>query len=480
MPAPAQFVEFVDTHADKFIQRLADAVAIPSVSGEAGRREDVVKMAHWLNGQLNSLGVTTELRDLGKHVMDGQELSLPPAILGRMGDDPKKKTILIYGHFDVQPAFKSDGWDTEPFKLVIDSKTGRLIGRGSTDDKGPIMGWLNVLETHKSLGLELPVNLRFCFEGMEESGSEGLDDLIVSETKKGKEGWFDGVDCVCISDNYWLNDRTPCLTYGLRGLSYFKIVVQGPARDLHSGMFGRAVHEPMTDLIALMSKLVTPDGKILVPGVDEMVPAADDEEKKIYNSLDYSIADVEDAVGGKIAISADKATVLMGRMRMPSLSLHGIEGAFYGAGAKTVIPAKVSGKFSIRLVPPQTPDKINPLVVKYLESEFAKLNSKNQLSVECLHGGKPWVADIKHWNYEAAIKATQAVYKKQPDLTREGGSIPVTLTFAESLGVNVLLLPMGRGDDGAHSTNEKLDRSNYIEGTKLLGTYLYEAAAISA
>ncbi|KZT21836.1 CNDP dipeptidase [Neolentinus lepideus HHB14362 ss-1] len=477
MLAPVKFAEFVDTNADKFIQRLADAVAIPSVSGDPAHREDVVKMAHYLNSQLISLGVTTELRDLGKHVMDGQELSLPPAILGRIGDDPKKKTILIYGHFDVQPANKSDGWDTEPFKLTVHSKTGRLIGRGSTDDKGPILGWLNVLEAHKSLGLDLPVNLRFCFEGMEESGSEGLDELILGEVKKEKEGWFYGVDCVCISDNYWLNDRTPCLTYGLRGITYFQITVQGPARDLHSGMFGRTVHEPMTDLIALMGKLVAPDGKILITGIDEMVPAADEEEKTLYTSLDYSIADVEDAVGGQIAISADKVTVLMGRMRMPSLSLHDIEG---GAGARTVIPAKVTGKFSIRLVPPQTPEKVDPLVVKYLEAEFAKLNSKSTLTIECSPGGKPWVADIKHWNYEAAIKATQAVYKQQPDLTREGGSIPVTLTFAKSLGVNILLLPMGRGDDGAHSTNEKLDRSNFIEGTKLLGTYLYEAAAIPA
>jgi len=140
----------------------------------------------------------------------------------------------------------------------------------------------------------------------------------------------------------------------------------------------------------------------------------------------------------------------------------------------------VAGKFSIRLVPPQTPEKVDPLVIAYLKAEFAKLNSKNTLHIENLHGGKPWVENFKHWNYEAAKKATEAVYKKTPDLTREGGSIPVTLTFAESLGVNVLLLPMGRGDDGAHSTNEKLDRSNFIEGTKLLGTYLYEVAAITS
>jgi len=258
------------------------------------------------------------------------------------------------------------------------------------------------------------------------------------------------------------------------------VEVSGPTRDLHSGVFGRTVHEPMTDLVALLGKLVASDGRILVPGVDDMIDAADSEERALYDRLDYSIADIEAAVGAPIALSDDKIQVLMGRMRQPSLSIHGIEGAFYGSGAKTVIPAKVTGKFSIRLVPPQTPDTVAPLVVQYLEAEFAKLNSKNKLRVYLEHGGKPWVANIKHWNYEAAIKATQAVYNKIPDMTREGGSIPVTLTFAETLGVNVLLLPMGRGDDGAHSTNEKLDRSNFIEGTKLLGTYLHEVAAINA
>ncbi|KIM92403.1 hypothetical protein PILCRDRAFT_122062 [Piloderma croceum F 1598] len=480
MSAPANFIDFIDNNADKFIQRLADAVAIPSISGDASRRGDVVKMALFLDNQLKSYGVETKLVDLGEHTLEGQQLKLPPAILGKIGTDPKKKTVLIYGHFDVQPAELSDGWDTDPFTLTIDKATGRLIGRGSSDDKGPILGWVNILEAHKSLGLELPVNLKFCFEGMEESGSEGLDDLIESEVKKGKGGWFDGVDCVCISDNYWLNTRTPAITYGLRGLTYFKLNISGPGRDLHSGVFGRTVHEPMTDLVKLMSRLVDPDGKILIPGVDEMVDAPSEAERAIYDNLDYNIADIEESAGSATALSSDKATVLMGRMRYPSLSIHGIEGAFHGVGAKTVIPAHVGGKFSIRLVPPQTPENINPLVVSYLEAEFAKLNSKNKLDIECLHGGKPWVENFNHWNYEAAKKATEAVYKKTPDLTREGGSIPVTLTFAESLGVNVLLLPMGRGDDGAHSTNEKLDRSNFIEGTKLLGTYLYEVAAITS
>ncbi len=162
--------------------------------------------------------------------------------------------------------------------MVVD-QDGRLVGRGSTDDKGPILGWLNVLEAHKALGRELPVNIRFCFEGMEESGSEGLDDLIKSEAAKGQDGWFAGVDCVCISDNYWLNARMPCITYGLRGIVYFQVTVTGPAQDLHSGMFGRMVHEPMTDLIALMSTLVAPDGTIRICGVEQSNPPVSPEER---------------------------------------------------------------------------------------------------------------------------------------------------------------------------------------------------------
>lgn len=237
------------------------------------------------------------------------------------------------------------------------------MGRGSSDDKGPILGWLNVLQYHAENKKELPVNIKFCFEGMEESGSEGLDDLVEREAKAG--GWFENVDCVCIvskpsstyydaypsqSDNYWLNTRTPVLTYGLRGISYFKINVTGPGWDLHSGVFGRTIHEPMTDLVLLMSKLVDVQGNILIPGIDEMVPTAQADERSVYEKLDYAIEDIEAAAGGKITLSSDKVDVLMGRMRSPSLSLHGIEGAFYGAGAKTVIPAKVAGKFSIRFV----------------------------------------------------------------------------------------------------------------------------------
>ncbi|CAL1717401.1 unnamed protein product [Somion occarium] len=470
---------YVDSHADDFIQRLSEAVAIPSVSTDPSRRGDVHRMALWLENQLKRYGVQTRAVPLGQQEVEGKILEYPPAILGRIGDDSKKKTILIYGHFDVQPAEKSDGWDTEPFELHVDRESGKMFGRGSTDDKGPVLGWLNVLEAHHALRIELPVNLRFCFEGLEEDGSQGLDDLIVTETSKGPQGWFHGVDCVCISDNYWLNTRTPCLTYGLRGIAYYQIIVSGPGSDLHSGM-GGAVYEPMTTLISLMGKLVSVEGRILIPGVYDGISVADSSELYVpFISPSQTEAYLSHS-GGPISLSDDKATVLMGRTREPSLSLHGIEGAYSGAGGKTVIPATVSGKFSLRLVPPQTPDDITKKVVSFIEDEFAKLKTKLKMKVEFVGGGKPWVADTNHWSYEAAKRATETVWGKTPNYTREGGSIPVTLTFADNLGVNVLLLPMGRADDGAHSTNEKLDISNFLNGTKLLGTYLYEVANINS
>lgn len=376
----------------------------------------------------------------------------------------------------MQPALKSDGWNTEPFELTVNDKTKQMFGRGSTDDKGPILGWFNVIDAHQQSGVELPVNLKFCFEGMEESGSVGLDDLIVRE----KDGFLAGCDAICISDNYWLTTTKPCLTNGLRGIQYFKLAIQGPGADLHSGVFGGMVHEPMTDLFKIMSQLVTPSGEILVPGIKEMVQPLTAEERKRYEAMDFSVSAFEqENVQANIATSNDKESVLMARMRYPSLSLHGIEGAFSESGTKTVIPAKVVGKFSLRLVPDMTPEKVVEVVTKYVNELWAKLGSKNKMTLEAEPGGKPWLADPNHWNYAAAFKATEEVYGVTPDLTREGGSIPVALSFSEILGKNLLLLPMGKADDGAHSINEKLDQSNFLNGSKVMAAYLHEVAALA-
>ncbi|KAI8090397.1 hypothetical protein BDF21DRAFT_411171 [Thamnidium elegans] len=469
-----QYLEYVDKHQNDFVERLRKAVAIPSVSGDPAHRPDVFKMAEWLVEELKSLGAEVETRDLGKQDWHGTELDLPPIVLATVGTNPEKKTILVYGHYDVQPALLEDGWNTDPFTLVEDEKN-RLIGRGSTDDKGPVLGWINVVDAHKQLGLDLPVNIKFCLEGMEESGSEGLDALIFEEADK----YFKDVDAVCISDNYWLGTSKPCLTYGLRGVSYFHMKIKGPAADLHSGVFGGTIHEPMTDLFKVMSKLVDVDGKILVPGIYEHVRALSDEEQKTYDNLSFKMEELHDAVGNQINIHDSIRETLQCRWRNPSLSIHGVEGGFYSPGDKTVIPACVTGKFSIRTVPDMNPKEVSALVVKFCQEEFAKLGSKNKLDVHCTHDGNYWLSSPDHPNYVAAAKAVETVYKVKPDLTREGGSIPVTLSFQDALKKNVLLLPMGRGDDGAHSINEKLDRSNYINGTQLLGAYLYEVSQIT-
>lgn len=427
-------------------------------------------MGKFLESELKALGAHVEARPLGKQ--PGKEhLDLPPVIVARYGEDAKKRTILVYGHYDVQPALMEDGWATEPFTLTEDDK-GRMYGRGSTDDKGPVLGWLNAIEAHQKAGIEFPVNLLMCFEGMEEYGSEGLDDFINAEAKK----FFKDADAVCISDNYWLGTEKPCLTYGLRGCNYYSIEISGPGQDLHSGVFGGTAQEPMTDLVRVMGSLVDTNGKIQIEGLMDLVAPLTDEEKKLYEGISFTMDNLYESLGSKTGIYEDKERTLMARWRFPSLSLHGIEGAFSAPGAKTVIPAKVLGKFSIRTVPNMEIEDVHKLVYAHVDKVFKSLNSKNTCNVIHQHSGKWWVASPKHWNFTAAAKAVENVWGVQPDLTREGGSIPVTLTFEQATGKNVLLLPMGSSTDAAHSINEKLDRKNYIEGIKLLGAYLHYVA----
>ncbi|KAJ1944849.1 hypothetical protein GGF37_001997 [Kickxella alabastrina] len=466
-----KYFDLVDQNQQKFIETLREVVEIPSVSSDASKRGEVVRMGEWLQARWEQLGAQCKRIDPGKQILEGEELDLPPVILGQYGNDANKKTVLVYGHYDVQPALLEDGWATDPFTLV-EMDDGRLVGRGSTDDKGPILGWLLCVETHKQAGLDFPVNLKFCFEGMEESGSEGLDAIIIDQADK----WFKGTDVVCISDNYWLGKNKPCLTHGLRGVSYFHLEVEGPGADLHSGVFGGTVHEPMVDLVHLLSKLVDTNGRIQIPGIYDQVMPVTDEEELTYENLEFSHVALATDLKHDVIIHAEERDTLKHRWRYPTLSIHGVEGAFYSPGDKTVIPAKVKGKFSLRTVPNMEPKRVAELVTAFLEKEFAKLGSKNRMRVIETHGGRWWYSSPNHPNFVAGARATELVYGVKPDLTREGGSIPVTLTFEENLNVNVLLLPMGAADDGAHSINEKIDRRNYIQGIKLLGAYLHEVA----
>lgn len=429
-------------------------------------------MSEFLVKELKSLGAHVEARPLGPEP-GKPHLQLPPVIVARYGSFPTKRTILVYGHYDVQPALKEDGWTNEPFGLTIDDK-GRMYGRGSTDDKGPVLGWLNSIQAYAAAGIDFPVNLLMCFEGMEESGSEGLDEFIEKEAKPG--GFFQDGEAVCISDSYWLGTEKPCLGYGLRGCNYYYLTISGPAQDLHSGVFGGAVQEPMTDMVRLLATLVDGQGKILIPGIYEMVAPQSDEEKALYKGISYEMSDLYESLGSKTSIHQDKDSVLMSRWRYPSLSIHGIEGAFSAPGAKTVIPAKVIAKFSIRTVPDMESNQVDSLVFAHIKHQFSLLKSSNVVDISLAHAGSWWVASPKHWNFAAAGRAVESVFGVKPDLTREGGSIPITLTFENATGKNVLLLPMGSSTDAAHSVNEKLDRRNYVEGTKCLGAYLWFAA----
>ena len=467
-------IEYLRQNHDLYVKRLKDWVAIKSVSATPSLRPEVIRMVEMVKEELVKLGAQTTLRDIGLQKVQDVEIPLPPILLAELGNDPSKKTICIYGHLDVQPAALVDGWNTEPFELTVDEE-GRMFGRGATDDKGPVLGWLNVIEAFKACEVDIPVNLKFVLEGMEESSSDGLEDLILEE----KDKFLKDVDFVCISDNYWLGKNKPCLTYGLRGISYFFLSIQCACKDLHSGVYGGAVSEAMTDLVKLMSSLVDSKGKILVPGINEMVVPVTADEELIYPNLDFDPEQFREEIDATRLIHDTKERLLMSRWRFPALSLHGIEGAFSEPGSKTVIPRKVIGKFSIRLVPDMDETKVGELVEAHLRNEFAKLDSPNKMEFEIEEGGaEAWVADFNDPQYLAGRIACKNVFGVEPDLTREGGSIPTTLYFQNALNKSVLLLPMGACDDSAHSQNEKLDKRNYFKGMELFAHYLEQVAIV--
>jgi len=466
----APFHDLVDGRADEYIARLAVAVAIPSVSSDPAHRPDCLRMIAHVREWMSKLGVESELRELGKQSSQ-PDLDLPPVVLARYGSDPAKLTVGVYGHLDVQPASKSDGWTTDPWVLT-QCEGGKMAGRGSTDDKGPVLGWLWALEAHQSLGLELPVNLVFCLESMEESGSEGLQQLIEREA----EAYFALVDCWCITDTYWTGTKKPCIQYGLRGICYFFVTVAGLEKDLHSGR-GGAVHEPMLELVRLLAGLQDPaSGRILVPGVEELMVPVADAERASFEGIDIDMSAFTQSLGAPKLRESTKVDILERTWRRPSLSIHGVQGAFSGQGCKTVIPGTVVGKVSIRLVDGMDPEQVEVLVRRHLTSEFEAMRSPNQLEVKMEHAAASFCQRTDDFNFSAGRRATEKVHGVAPDLVRSGGTIPVTLMFQQT-GKSVLLLAIGRADDGQHGPNEKLDRSNYIQGIKLVGTYLHELGA---
>ncbi|OLN87030.1 Cys-Gly metallodipeptidase dug1-like protein 2 [Colletotrichum chlorophyti] len=481
----AKFHSKVDELEEIFIEKLRDAIKIPSISAYPERRKDVFRMGEWVATKFRDVGVEVTLKDLGKQA--GTDLDLPPLVLGRYGRDPNKPTLLVYSHYDVQPAAIEDGWKYDPWTLTIE-ENGRLCGRGTSDDKGPLIGWANMIEAFQKAGVDVPSNLVFCFEGMEETASFGLREALEDEADK----FFADVDMVCVTDVVWVSDEQISIPQGLRGILFYILTITGADQDAHSGGFGGQISEPMVDMVNIFSSLVDSGGNILIPGVYDNVQPITNEEYESYQSLDISNNSLLGGTGGR-SLHDDQADALVSRWKKPSLSLHRIESASPGAGAVTSITAKVAGKFSIRTVPNMRAEDIDKLVKKHIEDRFHSLGSKNDLHIDCAHQSDWFYEQADHWNYQAAIQATKNVWGKTPALTCEGGSIPIALDFKQVLKKNVLLLPVGRPTDGAHSinalqwciwlnrkstTSEKLDKSNYINAVKLYGSYLAEAAVL--
>lgn len=467
--------EYLDQHQDELVQTLRDWVAVESDSVQpvARLRQELARMMELAAEHLRGLGARVELVDTGSQQLpDGQHLSIPPIILAELGTDPKKPTVCFYGHLDVQPARREDGWFSDPYTLT--EVDGKLYGRGATDNKGPVLAWINAVGAFGALGQDLPINVKFILEGMEEAGSVALEEVVRRE----RLGFFASVDYIVISDNLWLSQTKPALTYGSRGNSYFTVEVKCRDQDFHSGTFGGILHEPMADLVALLGSLQDSSGRILVPGIYEHVAPLTEKEKRMYEAVDLDLEEYRNSSRVRRFLFDTKEDLLMHLWRLPSLSIHGVEGAFHEPGTKTVIPGRVTGKFSIRLVPDMDASVVEKQVRQHLESVFSQRNSSNQLAVSMVLGLPPWIADVQDGQYLAARRAICTVFGMEPDMIRDGSTIPIARIFQDLLKKSVMMLPLGAADDGEHSQNEKINRWNYIEGSKLFVAFFLELAKL--
>ncbi|ERE83812.1 beta-Ala-His dipeptidase-like protein [Cricetulus griseus] len=321
---------------------------------------------------------------------------------------------------------------------------------------------------------DLPVNVKFILEGMEEAGSVALEELVRRE----KDHFFSSVDYIVISDNLWISQKKPALTFGTRGNCYFMVEVKCREQDFHSGTFGGILNEPMADLVALLGSLVDSSGHILIPGIyDQMAPLTE-EEKTMYRNIDLDMEEYQKSSQVEKFLFDTKEELLMHLWRYPSLSIHGIEGAFDEPGTKTVIPGRVIGKFSIRLVPHMNLSVVEKQVKQHLEAVFAKRNSFNKMTVSMVLGLQPWTANINDTQYLAAKRAIKTVFGVDPDMIQDGSTIPIAKLFQAITQKSVMMLPLGAVDDGEHSQNEKINRWNYIQGSKLFAAFFLELSKL--
>lgn len=378
--------------------------------------------------------------------------------------DPSKPTVLVYGHYDVQPADPLELWNSGPFDPLI--KDGKIYARGSCDDKGQFYMHVKALETMVKTN-SLTTNIKFCIEGEEEVGSPNLGKFVSSHKELLK------ADCVLISDSAMISLDTPSIDIGVRGLSYIEVEVTGPNRDLHSGVYGGAVANPITILAKMIASCHDENNHITIPGFYDDVVKATDEERKLMALAPYDEQEYKDDLGvkelwGEKGYSTNERTGIR-----PTLELNGIWGGYQGEGAKTVLPSKATAKISTRLVPNQSSEKITAMLLEY----FKKI-APSSVTVNAFehHGGEPYMTPIDSKAYKAAAKAMEETFGKKPIPVRGGGSIPICALFEKELGIKIVFMGFGLDSDNLHSPNEKFNLENFYKGIETI-PYFHKAFA---
>ena len=439
--------DYIKKNNDRFLNELFELIRIPSVSSKPEHRKDMRRASQKIREQLLSSGTdSAEVYPTGGH----------PVVFGQRIIDPALPVVLVYGHYDVQPAEPFELWDSEPFEPVV--RDGKIFARGADDDKGQLFMQLKAFEVLSKTNT-LPCNVKFIIEGEEEIGSPNLKPFC----EKNKE--MLKADVILVSDTTMLGPDIPSITVGLRGITYYDIEITGPNRDLHSGLYGGAVANPINMLAKMISSLTNDKHQIIIPGFyDDILPVSDEERKELarapFDKNFYKKSIGVNALVGEQGYSTIEHTGIR-----PSLDVCGIWGGFTGEGAKTVIPSKAWAKISMRLVPNQDYHKIDDLFVEYFRSIAPPgVNVK----ITPLHGGRGYVAPISSIEYMAASKALEKTFGKKPVPTRSGGSIPVIADFEEILGVKSILMGFGLESDAIHSPNENFPLANFSKGIETI------------
>lgn len=447
----ADLFSVIDDDFDHWLQKLVDFLKVPSVSADDAYKGRVAECAATLAGILGEAGFEASVEETGGH----------PAVTAFRHSGENLPTVLIYGHYDVQPAKMEDGWKGDPFTpRIVD---GALVARGATDDKGQLFCHVMAAAAHLKTAGKLPVNLKFIFEGEEEAGSANLGPFLLKNREKLK------ADLVLISDTAQYGPGLPALTYGLRGLLCMEVSALGPNRDLHSGSYGGAVTNPAKALSGIIAALVSENGGVAVEGFYDRVRELEAWERREWAELPFD----EEAFAGELGVdglSGEEGYTPLERMwARPTFEVNGLWSGYLGKGPKTIIPSGAGCKISFRLVPDQDPDEIARMVEKKLNALCPRGIT---LSVTRDHAARPVLLAREGREVEAAKKALYKAFGARPVMIREGGSIPVVETFSSLFSAPVILMGFGRQDDRAHGPEERFHLEDLRRGAKASAEFL--------